>query len=116
MRAIARPTSAEPVNATPSTGASTSARPVAGPPWITFSTPGGQPGGDARSRPRIAPVQGVSSEGLSTTLLPAISAAAAMLTASAAGKLNGAITANTPYGRSTSVLRSPSTKLSSGRS
>ena len=63
----------------------------------------------------MAPVHGVSSEGLSTTVLPAISAAPNMFTASAAGKLNGETTANTPYGRRTSAFRSLSTKLSSGR-
>ena len=46
--------------------------------------------------PRSAPVQGASSDGLSTTGLPAISAAPDMLTASATGKLKGAITANAP--------------------
>ena len=46
--------------------------------------------------PRIAPVQGDSSEGFSTTVLPAISAALSMLTASATGKLNGEMTAKTP--------------------
>ena len=39
---------------------------------------------------------GVSSDGLKTTALPAISAEPAMPIESATGKLNGAITANTP--------------------
>ena len=68
---------------------------MAGPPWTTLNTPAGSPAARAIS-PRIAPVQGVSSEGLNTTVLPAISAAPAMLIESAAGKLNGEITANTP--------------------
>ncbi len=68
---------------------------MSGPPWTTLNTPGGSPASRAIS-PRIAPVQGVSSDGFSTTVLPAISAAPDMLIASAAGKLNGAITANTP--------------------
>ena len=44
----------------------------------------------------MAPVHGVSSEGLKTTVLPAISAEAAIPIDSAAGKLKGAMTAKTP--------------------
>ena len=55
--AIAWPASAEPVKATPSMSASTSARPVASSPWTRLRTPGGQPGldgelGDQAGRPR----------------------------------------------------------------
>ena len=113
VRPILRPTCAEPVNAMPSTAEPTSARPAAGPPWTRLNTPSGSPPARTTSA-SSAPVHGASSEGFSTTVLPAISAADAMLTASAIGKLKGEITPKTPYGRSTSVFRSPSTKLASG--
>ena len=95
LRAISRPTAAEPVKATPSTRASTRARPVVSPPCTRLKTPGGSSAARAIS-PRIAPVHGVSSEGLNTTVFPAIRAEAAMPTDSAAGKLNGAMTAKMP--------------------
>ena len=59
-------------------------------------------------------MDGDSSDGLNTTVFPAMSAELNIPTDSATGKLNGAITPKTPYGRSTSRLRSPSTKLFSG--
>ena len=93
--AIAWPASAEPVKATPSTGAATSARPAASSPWTTLRTPGGRPISAASSASRWVD-HGLSSAGLITTVLPQTSAPAAMLTASANGKLNGQITANTP--------------------
>ena len=95
VAAIAWPASAEPVNATPSTPASTSARPAASSPWTRLRTPGGSPASTASSA-SCAVDHGVSSAGFITTVLPATSAPAAMLTASANGKLNGQITANTP--------------------
>jgi hypothetical protein len=91
---IERPTSAEPVNATPSTAAATRARPVDSPPCTRLKTPVGRAARTISSR--IAPVHGVSSEGLNTTVLPAMSAAEDIPTDSAAGKLNGAMTAKTP--------------------
>ena len=62
---------------------------------MTLRTPGASPASRAMS-PMIAPDQGASSEGFNTTVLPAISAALSMLTASATGKLNGDSTAKTP--------------------
>src|SRR5262249_16262460 len=47
-----------------------------------------------------------SSAGLYTTALPAASAADDIPADRASGKLNGAMQANTPYGRRTSVFRS----------
>jgi hypothetical protein len=51
------------------------------------------------------PAHGVSVPPLTTTVLPVTSAAAAGPPASASGKLNGAMTTQTPYGRSTLRLR-----------
>ena len=99
-RPSARPTSAEPVKTTPSIAPSASARPVAAPPWTSPTTPSGSPAA-ANASPTSAPDSGVCSDGLSTTVLPATSAPAAMPVTSATGKLNGPITPNTPNGRST---------------
>jgi hypothetical protein len=61
------------------------------------STPPGSPASTASSA--ISAVDhGVSSAGFITTVLPHTSAPLAMPTASANGKLNGQITANTPTG------------------
>ena len=65
------------------------------PPCTRLKTPGGSSAAATISA-RIAPVHGVSSDGLKTTVLPAISAEAAMPTDSAAGKLKGAMTAKMP--------------------
>ena len=93
--AIACPASAEPVKATPSMSASTSARPVVSSPWTRLRTPGGSPASTASSA--ITPVDhGVSSAGFITTVLPPASAPLLIPTASANGKLNGQITAKTP--------------------
>ena len=60
------------ISATSSWRASTP--PTSGPgPGITLSTPGGRPASSAR-RPSMSAVSGVSSDGLSTTVLPAASA------------------------------------------
>ncbi len=83
------------MKATPSTGASTRARPVASPPCTRLKTPGASPAAPMISA-RMAPVHGVSSDGLKTTVLPAMSAEPAMPIDSAAGKLKGAMTAKTP--------------------
>jgi hypothetical protein len=52
-------------------------------------------------------MSGVVLAGLKTTVLPATSAPPAGPAARASGKLNGEITAHTPYERSTLLLRSP---------
>ena len=104
-RPISRPTSAEPVKATPSTVDATRASPVFGPPCTSEMTPAGTPASASR-RATAPPDRGASSGGLSTTALPAARAAAVIPNPSAKGKLKGAITPKTPYGRRTSVLRS----------
>ena len=81
---------------------------MSGPPCTRLKAPAGSPAASTISA-SAAPVEGDSSDGLKTTALPAISAELNMPTDSATGKLNGAITPKTPYGRSTSTLRSPST-------
>ena len=68
---------------------------MSGPPCTTLNAPAGSPASCTIS-PSMAPVEGDSSEGLNTTVLPAISAEPNIPTDSATGKLNGAITANTP--------------------
>ena len=112
-RPISRPTSAEPVKATPSTPEPTSASPVLGPPWTSEITPSGTPA-SASSRATAPPDAGASSGGFSTTALPAARAAAVIPKASANGKLNGAMTPKTPYGRRTSTLRSSGESCPSG--
>jgi len=63
-----------------------------------FSTPGGRPASSITSRKTWA-LAGESLLGLSTTVLPAAMAAAAMPTGMARGKFQGGITATTPSGR-----------------
>ena len=93
--------------------AATSARPVASAPCTRLSTPGGRPASTASSA--ISPVDhGVSSAGFITTVLPHTSAPDAIPTASANGKLNGQMTANTPYGRMIETLSSFSDSRPSG--
>ena len=58
------------------------------------------------------PSIGVSVAGLSTTVLPVTSAPPAGPAASAIGKLNGEMTAQTPYGRRTLVFSSFGPSLS----
>ncbi len=69
--AIEAPTSVDPVKAIlPTSGCSTSRCPQVRPgPTTTFTTPGGTPA-SARSRAKRTAVSGVSSAGLSTTVLP----------------------------------------------
>ena len=68
---------------------------MSGPPCTRLNTPSGNPAPSITS-PSAAPVAGVSSDGLNTTVLPAIRAELAIPIDSATGKLNGAITPNTP--------------------
>ena len=112
-RPSARPTSAEPVNTTPSIAPSASARPVSPPPWTTPMTPSGSPAA-AKHSPISAPQRGVCSDGLTTTVLPATSAPEAMPTTSATGKLNGPMTPKTPNGRSTLSFVSSGVSCPSG--
>jgi hypothetical protein len=71
-------------------------------------TPGGTPACSKIST-SLTPDRGVSEEGFMTTVLPATNAAAAGAPSSAYGKFQGAMTAHTPYGRSTLVFVSVGT-------
>src|SRR5688572_11648095 len=94
---FSKPTSYEPVKVTPATsGCRARASPATRPgPVIRLHTPGGNP---ARSNTSwiLKPDMGVSDDGLSTTVLPATSAAAAGAPSSAYGKFQGAMTTQTP--------------------
>ena len=94
---IFRPVATEPVKKILSTSASQSAAPVEPSPWITSTTPRGRPMRRKISS-MISPVIGVTSEGLSTTVLPAMSALSVGNIESWKGKFHGAITAITPIG------------------
>src|SRR6202000_2923901 len=69
--------------------------PPAGP---MLSPPAGSPARSAR-RPRASAVSGVCSAGLSTIVLPAASAGAALRVIIAAGRVHGVMAAVTPTGR-----------------
>ena len=96
---ISFPTAVEPVNETMSTsGWSTSAWPASGPkPGTMFTTPGGKPASWNIDASSIA-VEGVSSEGFRTTVLPAASAGPSFQIAIFRGKFQGVIAATTPTG------------------
>ena len=95
---ISRPTSVEPVNETLATsGCSTSARPVPGPPVTTLTTPAGTPACSISSTSRSV-LNGVCSAGLITTVLPVASAGASFQARIISGKFHGVISAQTPSG------------------
>ena len=96
---ICLPTPVEPVKTTLRTaGCVTNRCPTTVPaPGTTSSTPGGSPASSASSPSRIA-VNGVSSAGFSTTVLPAASAGAKPQPAIGIGKFHGTITPTTPSG------------------
>ena len=110
--AIRRPTSVEPVNATFATsGCSTSRAPAVEPgPTSTFTTPSGIPASTAIRSNSIA-VSGVSSAGLSTTVLPAASAGASFHDAIVSGKFHGVISATTPSGSRNVIVTPPGTGI-----
>ncbi len=97
-----RPVATDPVNDRASTaGCSTSAAPAVSPrPCTTLNTPGGIPASTASSAIRTAAI-GVCSAGLSTTELPAASAAATNAS-TAVGPFHGVIIPITPIGSRTS--------------
>ena len=98
-RAIARPTSVEPVKATLSTsGCSTTARPVSPAPVTMLTTPGGRSACRQISANSSA-VSGVVSAGLSTTVLPVASAGAIFHASISSGKFHGMTWPATPSGR-----------------
>ena len=92
------PTPVEPVNATLSTSARTSAAPVAPSPGMMFTTPGGRSASRQISASSSA-VSGVVSAGLSTAVLPQASAGASFQAAISSGKFHGTICPTTPRGR-----------------
>ncbi len=98
-RAISRPTSVEPVNATLSTSpCSTSACPVPPAPVTMLTTPGGRSACWQISA-KASAVSGVVSAGLSTTVLPQASAGAIFQASISSGKFHGMTWAATPSGR-----------------
>ncbi len=105
--AIPRPTSVEPVKAIFATsGCSTSRAPQTDPgPATTLRTPSGSPAPRA-IRSSSSAVSGVSSAGLSTTVLPAASAGATFQDAITSGKFHGTIRPTTPNG-SRKVMSTP---------
>ena len=94
-----RPTSVEPVKQTLRTaGWSTKRWPTTLPlPGRICRTPSGSPASSASSPMRSA-LSGVTSAGLSTTVLPAARAGAKPQPAIAIGKFHGTITPTTPSG------------------
>jgi hypothetical protein len=97
-RWIALPTSVDPVKATLSTPASTSAAPVRPSPVTMLTTPGGRSAWRSTSQKSSA-VSGVVSAGFSTTVLPAASAGAIFHASMRSGKFQGMIWPATPSGR-----------------
>ena len=69
-------------------------------PTTTLTTPSGTPASTAMRSKRSA-VSGVSSAGLSTTVLPAASAGASFHDAIVSGKFHGVMSATTPSGSRT---------------
>ena len=101
------PTSVEPVNTTFATsGCVTNLSPTIEPlPVSTWKTPSGRPASRPSSARRTA-VSGVSSAGLSTTVLPAARAGAKPQPAMGMGKFHGTMTPTTPRG-SWNVMSTP---------
>ena len=96
--ATRRPVSTEPVKTTFAVpGARTSASPASAPPWTTCTSRFGAPA-SRKTRWTHAPESGVTSEGLTTTALPAATAKAAWLSGIPNGKFHGEITPITPSG------------------
>ena len=100
------PTSYEPVNVTPAVAGARPAprRRAARARQVVERRPAGKPASRMQSASR-RPGPGRVGRALDTTVLPVTSAAATGPPASANGKLNGAITTQTPYGRITLRLR-----------
>src|SRR5215213_229637 len=92
--AIRLPTRVLPVNDTARTsGWDTIGSPTSGPsPWTIFSTPLGNPI-CAASSPNIVAVNGVTSEGLATTVFPAANAGAIFQVNRYSGRFHGDIVA-----------------------
>jgi hypothetical protein len=69
-------------------------------PCTMLNTPGGRPASAVTSA-RISAVSGASSDGLSTTVLPATRAGASLATTCCSGKFHGVIAPTTPIGSCT---------------
>mmetsp|Transcript_6523 Transcript_6523/g.22310 ORF Transcript_6523/g.22310 Transcript_6523/m.22310 type:complete len:271 (+) Transcript_6523:682-1494(+) len=96
---ICLPVAEEPVMATMSTSPCTRALPTTPSPCTSSSTPAGS--ADWSAFATSAPTSGVTSEGLSTTALPAARAGRVRRRGSSAGKFHGEHTATTPCGSRT---------------
>ena len=97
----ARPASTPPVSEILSTsGCSTSALPVSPSPVMTLKTPGGKPTPAASSATASIDAD-VTSDGLTTTVLPAASAGAAAIMVRNTGEFHGVMIATTPSGSGT---------------
>ncbi|VVJ18425.1 Uncharacterised protein [Amycolatopsis camponoti] len=100
---IVAPVEDSPVKVTPSTPECWVRNSPAEPgpkPWTTLYTPFGAPASAMTSASRVA-VDGVSSDGLTTTALPQASAGATFQVSSSSGRFQGTMTATTPSGRRT---------------
>ena len=107
-----RPTSVEPVKPIFATsGCSTSRWPTIEPlPTTTLSTPSGIPASSASSARRRAE-SGVSSAGLSTTVLPQASAGPSFHDEMLSGKFHGTISPTTPSGSRNVMSMPPATGI-----
>ena len=92
-----RPVATLPVKWILSTPPLTSAAPVVPSPSTRLNTPSGSPASAKRS-PTIFPPNGVTSDGLATTVLPAIRAWTDALSVRMNGPFQGVITPTTPSG------------------
>ena len=66
-------------------------------PWTTFTTPSGMPAARITS-PSSAVLDGVSSDGFTTTVLPQASAGPSFQVVRSNGRFHGQMTAITPFG------------------
>ncbi|BAS15880.1 hypothetical protein AHiyo8_41830 [Arthrobacter sp. Hiyo8] len=109
---ICLPTPVDPVKTTFRTaGWVTKRAPTTEPfPGMIVSTPSGRPASRASS-PSLIAVSGVSSAGLSTTVLPAASAGAKPHAAIGIGKFHGTIMPTTPNGSWNVTSRPPATGI-----
>jgi len=83
-------------------GCVTSASPVLPKPWTRFTTPGGRPASSSSSTIFVAQA-GVSSAGLSTTVLPLMRAGKSFHAGIAVGKFHGVMQPKTPIGTRTDL-------------
>src|SRR5512132_2930631 len=99
---MSMPTLYDPVNVMPCTsGLRTRCAPASSAPGTNWNTPLGTPASRYTSN-SLCPSSDPIGLGFNTTVLPATSAPEDGPPDSASGKLNGLITAHTPYGRITS--------------